>query len=232
MIVPANILSLTGWKLTLPTGTPGPAPGQPGVPTEIKQPALSSYQDSNFQRVGTGVRFIAPVSGINQVGSKYPRCELREMTADGKTGAAWSPAFGRHTMTITQQVNKLPFKKPEVVAGQIHDAPGYVLLVWIRGNGDGTAQVIARGNTGPTPTDVVLHPNYALGALMTVQIVATNGTITCGLSDGPPPFTIPWTGSGCYWKSGCYTQSNVTITGEDPASYGEVLVRSLAITHE
>lgn len=223
MIVPANILDLRAWKLTLPTGTPGSAPVQPGVPTEIKQPALSTYTDDNFARVGTGVRFRASVSGINQNGSKYPRCELREMNGDGKTNASWSPAVGRHTLTITQQVNKLPTKKPEVVAGQIHDATGFVLLIWVRGNGDGTAQVIARGQGVP---DVTLDPAYVLGSLLVVQIEATGGAITCG------PFTMPWTGSGAYYKAGVYTQSNVTIVGEDPNSGGEVVIRSLAITHE
>jgi hypothetical protein len=202
------------------------------VPTEIKQPALSAYADADFARVGTAVRFRASVSGINPQGSKYPRCELREMTPDAKTGAAWSPAVGRHTLTITQQIQKLPTKKPEVVAGQIHDAAGFVLLVWIRGNGDGTATVIARGNTGPTPTDVTLLTNYPLGSLLLVQIEATNGTITCAVNDQPPAFSIPWTTGSCYAKCGTYTQSSLAIPGEDPTSYGEVLVRSLAVTHE
>lgn len=229
MIYPANILGLGAWKLTLPTGVPGATPGAPGVPTEIKQPALATYQDENFQRVGTGVRFRAAVSGINQQGSKYPRCELREMTPDGKGLASWSPAVGRHTLTITQQIQRLPVKKPEVVAGQIHDAAGYVLLVWVRGNGDGTAQLIARGQG---VEDVVLLPAYPLGSLLLVQIVAENGTITCGVNDQAPAFTMPWTTGGCFYKSGVYTQSNVTIPGEDPNSCGEVLVRSLAVTHE
>jgi hypothetical protein len=223
VIYPANILSLTGWKLTLPTGSPGPAPGLPGIPREIKQPDLSTYADDNFQRVGTGVRFRASVSGVNQVGSKYPRCELREMTPDGKGLASWSPTVGRHTLTITHQVNRLPTAKPEVVAGQIHDAAGYVILIWVRGNGNGTATVLARGIDG---TETVLDPAYTLGALLTVQIEATNGLIICGA------FTMPWNGSGCYFKSGAYVQSSVIIPGEDPASFAEVLIRSLAITHE
>jgi hypothetical protein len=223
VITPANVLDLRAWKLTLPTGSPGPAPGLPGIPREIKQPDLSTYQDENFTRVGTGVRFRASVSGINQVGSKYPRCELREMTPDGKTGAAWSPVVGRHTMTITQQINRLPTKKAEVVAGQIHDAAGFVILVWVRGNGDGTARVIARGING---TDTTLDPAYVLGSLLTVQIEAATGVITCGA------FSMPWTTGGCYFKAGVYTQSNVTIPGEDPTSGGEVLIRSLAVTHQ
>lgn len=229
MIYPANILDLRAWKLTLPTGSPGPAPGLPGIPREIKQPDLATYTDQNFQRVGTGVRFTAPVAGVNQVGSKYARCELREMTPDGKTGAAWSPASGRHTLTITQQINKLPVKKPEVVAGQLHDAAGYVLLCWVRGNGDGTAQIVARGQG---VEDVVLLPKYPLGSLLLVQIVATDGTITCAVNDQPPAFTMPWTGNGVYAKNGAYVQSSVIIPGEDPAAVAEVLVRSLAVTHE
>jgi hypothetical protein len=132
-------------------------------------------------------------------------------------------------MTITQQIQRLPVKKPEVVAGQIHDAPGYVLLVWVRGNDDGTAQVIARGQG---VDDVVLLPAYVLGSLLLVQIEATNSTITCAVNDQAPAFAMPWTGSGAYFKAGCYTQSNVTIPGEDPTSGGEVLIRSLAVTHQ
>jgi hypothetical protein len=231
VIVPASILDLRAWKLTLPTGSPGPAPGLPGIPTEIRQPQLSTYTDESFARVGTGVRFRAPVNGVNQVGSKYPRCELREMNADG-TAASWSPTYGRHTLTITQQIQRLPVKKPELVAGQIHDDNGYVLLVWIRGNGDGTARVIARGNTGTIPTDVTLLQSYPLSALLLIHIEATNGTISCAVNDQPAAFSIPWAGHGLYYKAGCYTQSNVIIPGEDPTSLGEVLIRSLAVTHE
>lgn len=216
MIGPANILDLRTWKVTLPTGAPL-------VPTEIKQPALSTYQDQNFSRVGTGVRFTAPVAGFNQPGSKYPRCELREMDSTGKVGASWSPSVGRHTMTLTQQINKLPVKKPEVVAGQIHDGPGFVLLIWVRGNGNGTAQVVARGQGVP---DVILEPAYLLGSLLTLQIEASNGVVRCGA------FSMLWTTGGCYFKAGCYTQSNLSIVGEDPSAVGEVLIRSLAVTHE
>lgn len=230
MTNPGDVLDLRTWKITLPTGSPGPAPGLPGIPREIKQPQLSTYSDASFNTRGSAVVFRAAVNGINQAGSKYPRCELREMNHDG-TAAAWSPASGRHAMALTQQVVALPKAKPEVVAGQIHDAAGYVLLVWVRGNGDGTARIIARGNTGTSPTDVTLMDNYPIGSNLRVQIVATGARITCAVNDGPPGFDIPWTSGGCYFKAGCYTQSNVTIPGEDPLSFGEVWIRNLALSH-
>lgn len=144
-------------------------------------------------------------------------------------GAAWSPAIGRHTMALCQQVNTLPKRKPEVVAGQIHDAAGYVLLIWVRGNGDGTtARVVARVMG---QDDVELTPNYLLGTNMNLKIVAEDGLIRVASGFGLTA-SFPWTDGGCYFKAGCYTQSNLTtVTGEDPASYGEVLIRQLALTH-
>jgi hypothetical protein len=38
------------------------------------------------------------------------------------------------------------------------------------------------------------------------------------------------TGSGWYFKVGCYTQSNET-KGDKPEAYGEVVVYKLKVTH-
>ncbi len=117
--VPAEVLNLTNWKETLPTGSAG-------SPTEIKQPQLASYSSDPYfvvNATGDGVRFRAPVNGVTTSGSSYPRSELREM--NGGDDASWSTTSGTHTMTIDEAITATPSEKPYVVAGQIHDSSDY-----------------------------------------------------------------------------------------------------------
>ncbi|MBL8993880.1 MAG: polysaccharide lyase family 7 protein, partial [Spirochaetia bacterium] len=39
------------------------------------------------------------------------------------------------------------------------------------------------------------------------------------------------TNKGCYFKAGCYTQSNPS-KGDDPNDYGRVVIRSLKVFHQ
>ena len=83
--VPAGIINLTNWKLTLPTGD--------DEPVEVTQPELTQFRDPRYfhvDPVGDGVVFRAPVGGATTGNSEYPRSELREMTASGKKQASWS----------------------------------------------------------------------------------------------------------------------------------------------
>src|SRR6266699_3846674 len=95
--VPANVLDLTNWYLTVPVAAKGS-----GTAAEIKQPQLGSYSSSYFKvnNTGDGVVFQANAGGATTSGSKYPRSELREMTGGGRTKAAWSTSVGTHTMRL------------------------------------------------------------------------------------------------------------------------------------
>jgi alginate lyase len=111
--VPGQLLDLTNWKLTLPTG-------QEGKPEEIVQPALSSFTDDFFRLndARDGVVFTATAGGVTTSGSSYPRSELREM--NGQELASWSNTTGTHTLRLREAVTLLPAVKPHVVAAQIH----------------------------------------------------------------------------------------------------------------
>jgi hypothetical protein len=91
--VPGQLLDLTDWKLTLPTG-------QEGKPEEIVQPALSSFTDEFFRlnEARDGVVFTATAGGVTTSGSSYPRSELREM--NGQELASWSNTTGTHTLRL------------------------------------------------------------------------------------------------------------------------------------
>ena len=218
--VPATLLNLTNWKLTLPVDT-----SHAGSPDEILQPELNGFQDLNYFRVnGTlnGVVFKAHCGGATTSGSGYPRSELREMANNGTTRASWSTTSGTHTMEITQAITHLPVVKPHVVVGQIHDASDDVIVFRLEGS---KLFIDLNGNDGP-----VLTTNYQLGDVFTTKFVARNGGVEC-YYNGKHIYTYPVSTSGCYFKAGCYTQSN-TSKGDAPSAYGEVVIYNLSVTHQ
>ncbi len=218
--LPGEILDLTNWKLTLPIG-------ETDDPTEIVQPELGTYTIDPYFQVGPGgdvVVFHANAGGVTTSGSHFPRSELREMTDGGANKAAWSTTSGVHTMTITQAVTHLPDVVPHVVAGQIHDAEEYVMLVrldgerlWVKSGGEEMG---------------VLDPAYVLGDEFTLRITAADGRIDVYYNDlVTPAVSLPYDTTGCYFKAGSYSQSN-TEYGDAPEAYAEVQIRDLVVTHE
>ncbi len=217
--LPADILNLDDWKLTLPVG-------EPGAPQEVLQPELSTFSLPPFFHPAPGgdaVVFRAPVGGVTTSGSSYPRSELREMTASGVEKAAWSTTEGTHTMEIAQAVTATPPVKPHVVAGQIHDANDDVVMIRLEGP---RLFVEAEG------TEVeVLDPNYVLGTPFRVKIEAAAGFISVFYEDMlTPKVVLPRDRDGCYFKAGVYTQSNPS-KGDAPGAYGEVWIYDLTVTH-
>jgi hypothetical protein len=218
--LPSGRLDLTNWKLTLPIDT-----AHAGSPDEILQPELSGFQDPNYfhsNPTGTGVVFLAPCGGATTSGSGYPRAELREMANNGASIAGWSTSSGTHTMEITQAITHLPEVKPHVVAGQIHDSNDDVIVFRLEGT---KLFIDQNGVNGP-----ILTTNYKLGDVFTTKFVARNGGIEC-YYNGQYIYTYNMGASGCYFKAGCYTQSN-TSKGDSPAAYGEVIIYGLAVTHQ
>lgn len=223
--VPGQVLNLTNWKITLPTGSSG-------SPTEITQPTLNTYSDSNFftNAAGTGVTFKAAVNGTTTSGSSYPRSELREMTNNGASLASWGVNDGKtHTMTYTGSVDVLPGLKPQTVIGQIHDSSDDVIEVM--GDGvnaaSGQTDITFRYNGSTQSTHLIT--NYTLGTQFTVKIVAAagqykiymNGTLKATITDSNS------THSGLYFKAGDYTQANTS----NGTGYGQTTLYALSVTH-
>jgi poly(beta-D-mannuronate) lyase len=69
-----------------------------------------------------------------------------------------------------------------------------------------------------------------LGTIFTVKFIARNGGVEC-YYNGQYIYTYSVSTSGCYFKAGCYTQSN-TSKGDAPTAYGEVAIYGLTITHQ
>ena len=218
--VPADLLDLTNWKLTLPVG-------EPDSPTEILQPELASFVLDPYFRLdddSSGVLFRAHAGGVTTSGSDYPRSELREMTNAGSDLAAWSMVSGTHTITIRQAILHLPVVKAHVVAGQIHDSEDDVVMIRLEGE-----HLFVEGG-GSELGD--LNTSYQLGTEFTVRITASAGMIQIFYDDlSTPVVEVPSVAPSCYFKAGAYTQSNVD-RGDEPGAYGEVVIYDLDVTHE
>ncbi|ADP78246.1 polysaccharide lyase family 7 protein [Pseudofrankia inefficax] len=222
--VPAQILDLSKWKLTLPvTSAPGADSTNGREAAQISRPALRTFSMAPyFTPTGDnkGVHFRAPVNGATTPGSSYPRSELREMSAD-RVPAAWSSTTGTNTMSIREAITHLPTRKPEMVAGQIHDANGYVAMIRL----DGSRLYVE--HDGQNVGDLNTH--YVLGTVFRIRMVAAGGLVSVYYND-KAPVTFPLREGGLYFKAGCYTQSNLS-KGEPPDAYGEVALYDLRVSH-
>ncbi|MEQ8790519.1 MAG: polysaccharide lyase family 7 protein [Pirellulaceae bacterium] len=217
---PAKSLDLSRWMLTLPVDTE-----RAGTPDEVKQPELASFVDPRCFFVNAeadGVVFRAPCGGSTTKNSKYPRCELREMTDRGETRAAWDTA-GRamHTMTMRVAVTKTPPVKKHVVCAQIHDADDDLMMVRL----EGTKLFIERNDVG----DVMLDPEYKLGTPFDLKIQAGERRVQVW-HNGELAMNWKVSRQGCYFKAGCYTQSNPS-KGDAADAYGETVLYRLQVEH-
>jgi hypothetical protein len=88
------------------------------------KPARSYTSPDYFFFNGTRLIMRVNAGGYRSPSSHFPRTEMREMAADGKSEAGWSIMdTGRmHTMQLTGSVNKFTSMSinPQVVILQIH----------------------------------------------------------------------------------------------------------------
>ena len=213
--LPADVINLGYWYLTLPTG-------QQGSPDTVENPTLERFTNDFFKLNPTrdGVVFAAHGDGVTTKNSHYPRSELREM--DGSQKASWSNTSGSHTLDVCEAITKVPSAKPEVVAAQIHDGKDDVLQIRLEGK-----NLMVQYNNGKSAA--IMDPNYMLGTPYNVRITAANSKVDV-LYNGAKKAELPLAGSGWYWKVGAYVQSN-SSHGDGAASVGEVTVYSLNCVH-
>jgi alginate lyase len=218
--LPADVLDLTNWKITLPVDDPDLEGTQP---MDVLQPRLNDYEiDPWFVAERGGVRFRAAVTGVTTQNSKNPRSELREMIGDQRR--TWPAATGHHTMVIEQAITALPNQKPHVVAGQIHDGSDDVSVFRLEGkklyltNGDDTHHKL-------------ITDDYRLGTRFQAKFEVSNGEIRA-FYNGRHVDTIPATFTAGYFKAGAYTQANCTNSAPcSDRNYGQVVIYKLTVSH-
>lgn len=214
VVVPASLLDLQRWKLTLPVGSPD----------EIMPSELATYSNKSYFFVDStagAVVFRTPAGGTTTQNSKYPRTELREMNDSGTRVARWSNTSGKHVMEIKQTVTRLTANKKEVVVGQIHDSDDDVIMIRL----ENKLLFVERGGKNVATLD----SSYDLGKVFTVRIVAEDKHIQV-FYEGAAKATIDVSGDDYYFKAGCYLQSTVA-NGNAPDDYAEVKIYQLSVVH-
>ncbi|MGI8815171.1 MAG: polysaccharide lyase family 7 protein [Pseudonocardia sp.] len=221
--LPAQVLDLTNWKVTLPLPMPDNATG----PLEIAQPQLASYARPPYFRTTPtcdAVVFQAPVNGVHTSGSRYPRSELREMTDAGANKASWSSGAGEHRMTVTEAFTHLPVGKPELIGAQIHDANDDVTVFRLEGNN----LWITDDND---PHHKLITDHYVLGTKFDATYEVSGGTIRA-YYNGVLQTTISNRFRDAYFKAGAYTQSNCTTAARCASdNYGETTIYQVTVFH-
>ncbi|WP_328369686.1 polysaccharide lyase family 7 protein [Streptomyces sp. NBC_00445] len=217
---PSDVLDLSDWKLTLPTG-------EDEDPTEITQPQLKGFSASPWFRVSgncEAVRFRAAVNGVTTGGSSYPRAELREMTEGGEDEAEWSTTEGTHTLVVDEAFMALPKEKPQVVGAQVHGGDDDVTVFRL----DGSRLYITDGDDS---RHHLVTDDYELGTEFEAKFVAQNGEIDV-YYNGELETTISHDGDTNYFKAGAYTQANCGNSAPcSSKNYGEVRISDIKVTH-
>ena len=162
--VPAQVIDLANWYLTLPTGektnptrsiSPSSTPSATPVPPR-RHPDRRGLHRQRGRR--------------DHQESTYPRSELREMT--GAEKASWSNTTGNHVLRLRQAITRLPTVKPQVVTAQIHDAEDDVIEVRLEGSGAG-------GQYDNGSDKITLDPAYVLDTPYDLEIARPTGTSGC-----------------------------------------------------
>ncbi|GAA3113075.1 polysaccharide lyase family 7 protein [Streptomyces echinatus] len=219
---PASAIGLsTAWKLQLPV------PDSSGDPLEIRQPALSTYDNAPWFTTAASCDAIlmrSAVNGATTSNTGYPRSELREMTATGSSTASWSSTSGTHTMVVDEAITHLPQVKPHVMAGQIHDSKSDVTSFRL----EGTSLYITSYNT--THYKLVTS-SYKLGDRFQGKFVVHDGKVDV-YYNGTLKATVTAKFKSGYFKAGDYTQANCGNSSPcDDSNYSEVALYGVKVTH-
>jgi len=209
-------IDLNNWKLTLDVEDPA----NKSRPLEISPPKLCEFQHPHFTKNEAAITFKAICGGKTTSGTKYPRSELRELTGDSLS--SWTMNQGTHEMIWTCAVTNLPKVKPQVVVGQIHDGEDDVIE--IRHTGDYVEVIHDNFYYGK------LISGYKLGDVYTASITVRKGIISVFAGQTTILISTAQKAKNCYFKMGCYTQSNIS-KGDHHDDYGEVKLYALRVTH-
>jgi hypothetical protein len=188
-VPPGGNFDLSLWALQEPTGFPA-------SPTTVLSDALQSFQDAYFftDRKDGAMDFWDPEDGVVSSHSRYPRSELREMTAAG-TPANW-PLTGAHTLSASLKVITVPDR---VCVGQIHIGTGTpastkpLFELFYHADGSIVAALEQTPNGGNTITYAV--GDVPLGQRWSYVIDVSDGAISLRIDEGetqtwpvPPDF--------------------------------------------
>lgn len=212
---PSDILDLRNWTIMLPTG----GQGDPDNDYLIGETIPNVF----FVRDGAVV-FRTPADGVHSPNSKYARTEARQMEDGDWTKSAW-PSSGDHSLECVLSIDASNLEGRKRINGmQIHDGGDDVCQL-MRHESEGLGLMHDDGESFE-----VIDPDYVDGTKFKCKIQAVNDTIQV-FYNGQHVVDIEKSGSGWYWKFGCYLQTGGASEYEEPdGAYGEVTVWSYTMT--
>ena len=227
--VPAKIIDLTNAKVTLPVQRSD----DDVRPLEIKRPLLDNYRHEKYFYGSDGrVIFCAPTDGAHTENSYYSRSEVREMRNNGVDLAAWDSWRGKNIMNLRQAILEVPDGKPEVVAGQCHDAHDDVAMCRLEGE---DLFIESRGQKV-----CQLDMAYKLGRMFDLSLIFTETGLAVAYHNLVTNLRVSrlvlegQRFSGCYWKFGVYTQASSLVPKSDKRygiGRGKVAVDDATLLH-
>ena len=207
-VAPGGNFDLSLWELQEPIGSSG----SPTTISPLQLAGPNGFHDMYFftDPMDGAMTFWDPESGVTTPNSKFPRSELREMTAAGAP-ADWAIA-GMHTLSATLKATEIP---NHVCVGQIHLGTGSpsstkpLLELFYYATG---AIVLAIEQT-PAGGNEVQHSvgKVAMGTKWSYVIGLSGNNITLSIDGGAAqPFTMSPTFNQehMYFKAGDYDQSS------------------------
>ena len=225
-------VNLTCWKLTLPVDADG---GFDGVAAEVKRPGFETKPW--FEERVDGVVFTAPVNGATTKGSKYPRCELRELDDDGSL-AAWTVAKGGW-LQATLSVDEVPKTKRgepgALVIGQIHGPQDELCRLYFRdgkltysndkSGADEKERSFELKATNGNTTEIGLGEKFEY----TIEVSRLGDLTVRVVHKGVPYEAVEriakfWEEKPLYFKAGVYVQVGRDGSGRGRASFSELSV--------
>lgn len=219
--LPADILDLRSWQLSLPV----PSASDAERPTEVRQPQLSTFALGPFFTLnggGDGVLFRAPAGGVTAEDSNDPSTVLRETTYGGAQLAAWSTRVGSHSLLIRQAIVALPADGSRAIVGAIRHRDRESVRIRL----DQKRLFVEAEGEEPA----LLEADYRLGTPFTVKLVAGASTIAVYYEDlGFPKLTVPRQADDCYFEAGVQLQTKQERVGAD--AYAEVVIWQLQLEH-
>lgn len=233
-LLPSDVLDLSYWHLTTPEDEGD------GTAEQIDQPALDSYETSNFFADTVNGRpcvvFRAPVDGFSTSSSSgATRMELRQHRKSGYANAAMDPnGSGRWQMTITTSADPTSITggsnpRQELIIAQIHgagDSPIPLILSaeWTSGGSPVTPRVRVFKNGPAIATPIISGITTSTRLTFRIRIDADAGRLKVWgvageVTDLPPittatPYDWPISDftdqEGWYYKDGAYHKTTIT----------------------
>jgi hypothetical protein len=195
------MINLNNWSVTFPDG----------------KTHYPSFYNLEMYQEKYGLVMKTPCDGTTTKNSKYPRCELREMT-NGKK-AAWSAFTGTHKFKGTFSVSRFTFVKAEVCVLQIHNGKDDLLQIIVSPD-----YVKYKYNQ----YKIVLG-TYSIDEKFRIKLKVQNNNLMIKYNFNDY-ITLPIQGDSLYFKTGNYLQSNDKIE-LNTSEFSTVVLHEIFINH-